>query len=238
MLENLKLAGYSDPTPIQKYAMPVIAKGLDMIACAQTGSGKTAAFLVPTLSKLFGKATKLKQPRPRPGMERSFKAQPLVLVLAPTRELTTQIFDESRKFCYRSMLRPCCVYGGADFSMQRAELQRGCDVLAATPGRLLDALRRNVIGFERVKFVILDEADRMLDMGFEENIRDIFSYLPEDDTRQTLMFSATFPKPIRKLAADFLVDDHVLITVGRVGASAGEITQKVRFSLDIFWLPG
>ena len=154
--------------------MPIIASGADMLACAQTGfhlilrinwslgSGKTAAFLIPVLSKLFGKALKLKAPRPKPGFERNYQAQPLVLILGPTRELVWQIFDEARKFCYRSMLRPwyfhfwnwswcSVVYGGAEWRPQREELQKGCDVLIATPGRLLDAMLRNSIGLDRVR---------------------------------------------------------------------------------------
>jgi ATP-dependent RNA helicase DDX3X len=135
------------------------------------GSGKTAAFLIPVLSKLFGKALKLKAPRAKPGLERGYQAQPLVLVLGPTRELVWQIFDEARKFCYRSRMRPwykppsrpsfflvgfwglmgSVVYGGAEWAPQRTELQKGCDILVATPGRLLDAMMKNCIGLDRVR---------------------------------------------------------------------------------------
>ncbi len=116
MLENVKLAGYDFPTPIQQYTLPAIFKGHDIVACAQTGSGKTAAFLIPILSKLMGKAKKLCAPRPNPalfrsGYDKGVRAEPLVLIVVPTRELATQIFDEARRFCYRTMFSPCVVYG-------------------------------------------------------------------------------------------------------------------------------
>ncbi|RIA81220.1 putative DEAD/DEAH box RNA helicase [Glomus cerebriforme] len=233
MKENVKLAKYSIPTPVQKYSIPIITDGNDLMACAQTGSGKTAAFLIPTLSRLFGKARKLAAPRPQSGARR-YKAEPLVLIIAPTRELATQIFDECRRFTYRSMMRPCVVYGGADAVPQKSELSKGCDVLTATPGRLNDFLERGIVSLRRVKYLVLDEADRMLDMGFETDIRKIVqkSDLCDDGTRQTLMFSATFPKPIRSLAKDFLATNHVFLTVGRVGGTTSDITQKIMYVED------
>jgi len=228
MLENVRLSGYTSATPIQRYSIPVIMQGEDLIACAETGSGKTAAFLVPILSKLMGKVSKIGKPRPRVD-ERRYRAEPLVLIISPTRELSTQIFDESRKFCYRSKMRPCCVYGGADLRSQSDELARGCDLLVATPGRLLDFLDRNYVSLQRVRYVVLDEADRMLDMGFDQDIRRIIkqSDLNNDDTLQTLMFSATFPKTVQKLAQDFLADGFVFVKVGRVGHATSNITQRV-----------
>ncbi|GES77142.1 DEAD/DEAH box RNA helicase [Rhizophagus clarus] len=233
MKENIRLAKYSIPTPVQKYSIPIITDGNDLMACAQTGSGKTAAFLIPTLSKLFGKAKKLAAPRPQSGARR-FKAEPLVLIIAPTRELATQIFDECRRFTYRSMMRPCVVYGGAEVGAQKAELAKGCDVLTATPGRLNDFLERGIVSLRRVKYLVLDEADRMLDMGFETDIRKIVqkSDLCDDGTRQTLMFSATFPNPIRKLAADFLAENFFFLKVGRVGGTTSDITQKIMYVED------
>jgi len=230
--ENVRLARYVTPTPVQKYSIPIITQGYDLMACAQTGSGKTAAFLVPMLSNLFEKAKKLTSSRSSGGRGR--KAEPLVLILAPTRELATQIFDECRRFTYKTMMRPCVVYGGADVRTQRMELSKGCDVLTATPGRLNDFLNRTVISLSRVKYLVLDEADRMLDMGFETEIRKIVqkSDLREDGTRQTLMFSATFPKKIQELARDFLSKTHVFLTVGRVGGIPSEITQKVIYVRD------
>lgn len=196
-----------------------------------TGSGKTAAFLIPILSKLMGKAKKLAAPRPRHFDTKTIvTAEPLVLVIAPTRELATQIFDECRRFCYRSMLRPCVLYGGADATTQRLEIGRGCDVLVGTPGRILDFLERgHILTLKRIKFIVVDEADEMLDMGFEPQLRKLLqmSDCNQDDDKQIAMFSATFQKHIRKLAADFLSDDHLQINVGRVGSSPSNITQHV-----------
>ncbi|CAO3590513.1 unnamed protein product [Absidia cylindrospora] len=226
MKENVNLAKYANPTPVQQYSVPIITKGKDLMACAQTGSGKTAAFLIPTLSALFTKP-ELAQPRPQPYEARTFMAEPLVLILAPTRELCSQIFDDCRRWSYRSHLRPCAVYGGASSVTQLRQLERGCDILAAAPGRLMDFIERRKIGLSRVKYLILDEADRMLDMGFESIIRAIVEKrgLPTD--RQTLMFSATFPRSIRKLARDFLRPDYLFLKVGRVGGTTNSITQKV-----------
>ncbi|KAG0135997.1 P-loop containing nucleoside triphosphate hydrolase protein [Tuber indicum] len=230
MKGNIKLAGYEIPTPIQRYCIPAILEGHDLLSCAQTGSGKTAAFLIPILSKLMGKASSLAAPRPVPGSTEPYIAQPLVLVVAPTRELATQIFDESRRFCYRSKLRPCVVYGGADSATQRMELKKGCDILVGTPGRLADFIERGrILSLRRLKFVVIDEADEMLDMGFEPQIRKLLqsSDANEDDDQQVLMFSATFQKAIRKLARDFLSDDFVHIKVGRIGSTHENITQRV-----------
>ncbi|KAL7312593.1 hypothetical protein PS15m_008345 [Mucor circinelloides] len=229
MKENVRLAKYSNPTPVQTYSIPIVTSGKDLMACAQTGSGKTAAFLVPTLSALFANAKELQKPRPAPYEYRTYKAEPLVLIIAPTRELCSQIFDECRRFTYRSSLRPCAVYGGADSIGQIRQLERGCDVLAAAPGRLMDFIQRGKIGLGRVKYLILDEADRMLDMGFEAVIRAIAQKngMPED--RQTLLFSATFPRAIRVLARDFLRPDYLFLKVGRVGGTSNDITQKIMY---------
>lgn len=156
MLDNIRLCGYKIPTPIQAYVLPAILMNTDVIGIAQTGSGKTAAFLIPTISKLMGKAKKLAAPRHslmRPWTrEDGVRAEPLILVVAPTRELSTQIFDEARRLCYRSMLRPCVVYGGAPTGEQMDELRKGCDVLIATPGRLMDFLQRgHLLSLSRVK---------------------------------------------------------------------------------------
>ncbi|KAG2186206.1 hypothetical protein INT43_002644 [Umbelopsis isabellina] len=228
MKENISLARYSTPTPVQRHSIPIVTAGKDLMACAQTGSGKTAAFLVPTLSALFGRARELSNPRPMNRFDaRGYRAEPLVLILAPTRELCSQTFDECRRFCYRSMLRPCAIYGGADSFPQKIELEKGCDILAATPGRLQDFIARGKVGLNRVKYLILDEADRMLDMGFERSIRDIVEQSGMSQDRQTLMYSATFPRAIRKLARDFLKPDYLFLKVGRVGGTTNLITQKV-----------
>ncbi|KAL7272663.1 hypothetical protein RUND412_004521 [Rhizina undulata] len=230
MLDNIRLTKYQVPTPIQKYCIPAILEGHDLLSCAQTGSGKTAAFLIPIISKLMGKAKKIAAPRPIGGSQRGYMAEPLVLIICPTRELATQIFDECRRFCYRSMLRPCVVYGGADTATQRMELEKGCDILVATPGRLTDFLERGrILSLRRMKFVVIDEADEMLDMGFEPQIRKILQATDanEDDDQQVMMFSATFQKQIRSLARDFLADSFVQIKVGRIGSTNNNITQRV-----------
>jgi len=196
------------------------------MSCAQTGSGKTAAFLVPILNRIFEDGPK--GPPPGGNGYGRRKQYPLALVLAPTRELATQIFDEARKFSYRSRVRPAVVYGGANVSDQMRELDRGCHLLVATPGRLVDFLDRGKISLEYCQYLCLDEADRMLDMGFEPQIRRIVEQdnMPGPDIRQTMMFSATFPKEIQMLARDFL-RDYVFLAVGRVGSTSENITQKI-----------
>lgn len=220
---NIALARYDSPTPVQKYAIPIIIGKRDVMACAQTGSGKTAAFLVPILNQMFEGGP----PNIQHGRSRR-KQYPLGLVLAPTRELATQIYDESKKFAYRSRVRPCVVYGGAHIGDQMRELDRGCHLLVATPGRLLDMIDRGRIGLDYCRYLVLDEADRMLDMGFEQQIRRIVEKesMPRTGERQTLMFSATFPSPIQMLARDFL-DNYIFLAVGRVGSTSENITQKV-----------
>eukprot|EP00126_Sphaerothecum_destruens_P008279 Sdes_comp20160_c0_seq2m13309 len=223
---NIQLAHYTGPTPVQKYSIPVVIEGRDLMACAQTGSGKTAAFLVPVLSNLFKNGPIEKNTEPMYGGRN--KQFPSALVLAPTRELASQIYDEARKFSYRSCVRPCVVYGGADISSQMRDLSHGCNILIATPGRLVDMIERGRVALDHCQYLILDEADRMLDMGFELQIRRIVlkENMPVAGVRQTLMFSATFPKEIQMLARDFL-HDYVFLTVGRVGSTSENITQKI-----------
>eukprot|EP00210_Caulerpa_lentillifera_P004906 g4682.t1 len=220
LIGNVKKCGFSKPTPVQRYAIPIGLSGRDLMACAQTGSGKTAAFCFPIIADVL-----------RRGFEpcgRNRKAYPLALVLAPTRELTSQIFDEARKFTYQTGIRPVVVYGGAPVAQQLRELEWGCDFLVATPGRLSDLIERGRISLSRINYLALDEADRMLDMGFEPQIRRIVEQedMPRTGQRQTLLFSATFPKEIQKMAADFL-HDYIFLTVGRVGSSTELIVQHV-----------
>lgn len=224
---NIQMAHYTKPTPVQKNALPIILAKRDLMACAQTGSGKTAAFLVPILNHIY-------EAGPAPGSLAGSnygsrrKQFPLALILAPTRELATQIFEESRKFSYRSRVRPCVVYGGANVGEQMRDLDRGCHLLVATPGRLVDMLERGKVSLESCKYLVLDEADRMLDMGFEPQIRRIVEQdnMPSVGKRQTLMFSATFPKEIQMLARDFL-HDYIFLAIGRVGSTSENITQKI-----------
>lgn len=229
LLKNIKLAKYTTPTPVQKNAIPIVKAGRDLMACAQTGSGKTAAFLVPTLDRMLAMGG---PPQPSQAHRNSRRriVHPTALVLAPTRELASQIYDESQKFCYRSGILSRVVYGGADIRDQLRQLERGCDLIVATPGRLVDMVERGRVSLEYINFLILDEADRMLDMGFEPQIRQIVNefYLPPKEKRQTLMFSATFPKEIQQLASDFL-DDYIFLAVGRVGSTTDFIQQRVEY---------
>jgi ATP-dependent RNA helicase DDX3X len=154
----------------------------------------------------------------------------LALVLSPTRELAIQIHEESRKFSYQTGVAACVVYGGAPAAQQFREMERGCDILVATPGRLADLIDRAKISLSRCMYLALDEADRMLDMGFEPQIRQIVEQrdMPRVGDRQTMLFSATFPKEIQRMASDFL-SDYIFLTVGRVGSSHTLITQTVEY---------
>ena len=220
------LMGYKAPTPVQKYSLTIANAGRDLMACAQTGSGKTAAFLMPVIKRLLLDGPSYPDEPAKSG--RRMKAYPNALCLAPVRELACQIFDEARKFTYRSSLRVCVFYGGAPMGGQLREMEKGCDIIIGTPGRVIDLIERGRASLKYVQYLILDEADRMLDMGFEPQIRVIVedSGMPPPGERQTLLFSATFPREIQQLAADFL-DDYVFLRVGRVGASAGLVEQRV-----------
>ncbi|KAH8926085.1 DEAD-domain-containing protein [Atractiella rhizophila] len=233
LLENIKLARYITPTPVQKYSVPIVAAGRDLMACAQTGSGKTGGFLFPILSASFGTGPRPAPVDPNRGYGRPRKAYPTALILAPTRELVSQIHDEAKKFAYRSWVRPAVVYGGADIGQQIRQLDHGCDLLSATPGRLVDLMERGRISLANIKYLVLDEADRMLDMGFEPQIRRIVEGedMPGVMDRQTLMFSATFPRDIQMLARDFL-KDYIFLSVGRVGSTSENITQRVEYVED------
>ncbi|KAG2440497.1 hypothetical protein HYH02_010375 [Chlamydomonas schloesseri] len=224
MMENIKRCKFTKPTPVQKHSITIGLAGRDLMACAQTGSGKTAAFCFPIIASML-----MKGYQPAAGRN-SRKALPGALVLAPTRELTSQIYDEARKFTYMTGLRPVVIYGGAPAPNQLRDLERGCDILVATPGRLSDFIERGRVGLSAIVFLCLDEADRMLDMGFEPQIRRIMEQedMPPVGHRQTLMFSATFPKEIQRLASDFLAN-YVFLTVGRVGSSTDLIVQHIEY---------
>ncbi|EJU03568.1 DEAD-domain-containing protein [Dacryopinax primogenitus] len=232
LLENIHLARYLTPTPVQKYSVPIVAAGRDLMACAQTGSGKTAGFLFPILSASFTNGPTAPPPDTA-GYGGRRKAYPTALILAPTRELVSQIHEEARKFAYRSWVRPAVVYGGADIGQQLRQIERGCDLLSATPGRLVDLIERGRISLANVRYLVLDEADRMLDMGFEPQIRRIVQGedMPDVNHRQTLMFSATFPRDIQMLAKEFL-KDYIFLSVGRVGSTSENITQRIEFVED------
>jgi len=224
---NAQLCGYTRPTPVQKWSVPIGVAGRDLMACAQTGSGKTAGFLFPVIMSMIRNGGRDPPASASSSRRRSY---PEALILAPTRELASQIHDEARKFTYMSGIASVVVYGGAEVREQLRRIERGCDLLVATPGRLVDLIERGRIGLENISFLILDEADRMLDMGFEPQIRRIVEQegMPAGDGRQTMMFSATFPSNIQRLASDFL-QDYIFLTVGRVGSASKDVTQTVEY---------
>ena len=185
--------GYDKPTPVQEQAIPLVLEGRDLMAGAQTGTGKTAAFALPILQRLASFASPSASPARHPVR---------ALILAPTRELAIQVEESFREYAKYLPLRTAVVYGGVDMNAQIAQLRLGVEVLVATPGRLLDHVQNKTVMFSQVSVLTLDEADRMLDMGFMPDIRRIIALLPP--VRQNLMFSATFPEEIRKLAATIL----------------------------------
>ncbi|KAL8162283.1 hypothetical protein V2J09_013772 [Rumex salicifolius] len=220
---NIRRCKYVKPTPVQRHAIPISLAGRDLMACAQTGSGKTAAFCFPIISGIMRGNNPI---RPRGART----ANPFALILSPTRELSMQINDEAKKFAYQTGVRVVVAYGGAPISQQLRELERGVDILVATPGRLVDLLERARVSLSMTRYLALDEADRMLDMGFEPQIRKIVEQtdmLPRG-VRQTMLFSATFPKEIQRLASDFLAN-YIFLAVGRVGSSTDLIVQRVEF---------
>lgn len=229
MLQNIVLMGYEVPTPIQRAAIPCILASRDLLAAAQTGSGKTGAFLIPIISKLMGKALKLRQPRDEAS---KYKTEPLVLILAPTRELAVQIFDECRRLCYRSLLRPCVIYGGVGGKLQKEQLQKGCDILVATPGRLEEFVLKTVVSFQRVRHLVLDEADKMLewDDNFARKLL-LHSDLPLGDSLQISMFSATVSPACQELATELLSDHYVELNIGNISTTT-DITQQIRHVAD------
>lgn len=231
VIENaIALNKWKVPTPVQKYALPSAIRNRDIMASAQTGSGKTACYLMPMVRYLL--VTRFEKDA-NIGSRRV--ALPSCLVIAPVRELAQQIHVEAAKFTYRSTLHSVCIYGGSGYQDQLAALRKGCDILVATPGRLLDMIEKGHIDLERLKFLVLDEADRMLDMGFKGDIEAVVRQCPaprnasNPNGRQTLMFSATFPKDIQLLAQDFLQEDHIFIQVGRCGSTTDLITQQFMY---------
>ncbi|MEO6067212.1 MAG: DEAD/DEAH box helicase [Gemmatimonadales bacterium] len=208
LLRGLKELGYARPTPIQSQAIPAAMAGKDLLACAMTGSGKTAAFLLPILHKLIDK--------PR----RTTRA----LVITPTRELAAQIVEALNEMAVHTPITAAAVYGGMSMGPQEHAFRSGVDVMVATPGRLLDHLRHGYAKLDKIEHLVLDEADRMLDMGFLPEIRKILRHIPAK--RQTLFFSATMPGEIAKLSREML-HDPVMFNVERQSAPAVGITQAV-----------
>eukprot|EP00092_Neocalanus_flemingeri_P012470 GFUD01013443.1.p1 GENE.GFUD01013443.1~~GFUD01013443.1.p1 ORF type:complete len:451 (-),score=91.63 GFUD01013443.1:56-1408(-) len=220
LVSNISRAGYTTPTPVQKYALPIVMAGRDLMACAQTGSGKTAAFLLPIISKFI-------ETRADGRASEGGRVAPQAVVISPTRELAIQIHDEARKFAGGSSVISQVVYGGTSVQSQRGMLNRGCNILVATPGRLLDFVERGYVSFQQVQFLVLDEADRMLDMGFMPDIRRCVSNpsMPPKNQRQTLMFSATFPDEVQRSARDFL-NSQLFLQVGLVGGACTDVKQS------------
>jgi len=215
LLRAVHELGYREPTPIQAQAIPVVMQGHDVMGAAQTGTGKTAGFALPILQRLLQHANPSASPARHPVR---------ALILAPTRELADQIFVNVRDYARHTHLRSAVVFGGVDIAPQIAALRQGCEVLIATPGRLLDHLGQRTVTLAQAEILVLDEADRMLDMGFLPDIQRIINALPQ--RRQNLMFSATFSEDIRKLASSFL-QRPISIEVARRNAAADTVEQVV-----------
>ena len=205
LLHAIRNAGYVDPTPIQAQAIPIVLKGKDLLGCAQTGTGKTAAFALPTLQRLSNNSENQRQVNIVDNSKNHSPRRVRALVLAPTRELAIQIGESFRIYGKYSGLKSTVIYGGVGQNPQVKALQRGIDIIVATPGRLLDLIRQGHINLSHVEVLILDEGDRMLDMGFIHDIRIIVKMMTKKN-RQTLLFSATIPREIIKLANSILLD--------------------------------
>jgi ATP-dependent RNA helicase RhlE len=215
LLEGIRFRGFEATMPVQSAVIPIALAGHDVIGCADTGTGKTVAFVLPILDRL------LRARAERPD-ECGFTR---VLILAPTRELCVQIEDDVQGFTYHTDLTSVAVYGGVGMDAQERALRAGVDIVVATPGRLMDHQRNGAVDFTRVDTLVLDEADRMLDMGFWPDVRRIVSTLPAGG-RQTLLFSATMPADVMKLA-DEVVKDARYVQVGSAGRPAKSITHEV-----------
>jgi ATP-dependent RNA helicase RhlE len=216
LIESIRQRGFATTTPIQSAVIPIIMDGNDLIGCADTGTGKTAAFLLPILNRLL--RTRAAAPEER-GYTR-------VLVLAPTRELAVQIEDDVLGFSYHTDLTSIAVYGGVPMDQQERALKSGVDIVVATPGRLMDHMRSGIVSFDKLDTLVLDEADRMMDMGFWPDVRRIVTTLPDAAARQTLLFSATMPEEVMQLA-DEVVCDAKYVQIGSAGGPAKSITHTI-----------
>ena len=215
LLRAITEQGYTTPTPIQAQAIPVVLSGKDLMGGAQTGTGKTAAFTLPLLQRILPFAS----PSPSPA-----RHPVRVLMLAPTRELAVQVFESVKSYSKYVPIRSLCAYGGVDIKPQIAEIRLGVEVLVATPGRLLDLVEQKCLNFNSVQALVLDEADRMLDMGFMPDVTRIINLLPVQ--RQSLLFSATFSEEIKKLA-DKMLQAPELIEVAKRNTVSETITHRV-----------
>ena len=218
VMNEVKAQGFANPTAIQSQGWPMALSGRDVVGIAETGSGKTLTYCLPAIVHINA------QPLLAPG------DGPIVLILAPTRELAVQIQEEVSKFGKSSRIRNTCVYGGVPRGQQIRDLARGVEVCIATPGRLIDMLESGKTNLRRVTYLVLDEADRMLDMGFEPQIRKIIGQIRPD--RQTCMWSATWPKEVRQLASDYQ-QDFIQVNIGSMDLAANHrITQIVEICSD------
>ncbi|NLJ13182.1 MAG: DEAD/DEAH box helicase, partial [Gammaproteobacteria bacterium] len=210
LLGNLQRLDYQQPTAVQEQAIGPVLAGKDVLAAAQTGTGKTAAFALPVLQLLLSQGAKV-----QPNCVRT-------LVLVPTRELAEQVHESIAQYLHELPLRTAVAYGGVSINPQMMKLRRGVDILVATPGRLLDLYQQNAVRFHQMQFLILDEADRMLDLGFAQELNALFTLMPQK--RQTLLFSATFSGPIRTLAGK-LLNEPVRIDVTPKHTAAESVKQ-------------
>lgn len=213
ILNAIDSAGYESPTEIQRQSIPLVLEGDDMIGCAQTGTGKTASFAIPILQLLHGKPKQNKAIR--------------TLIITPTRELAVQIDDNFKLYSKNLKLKSLAIFGGVSQNKQVGSIKNGVDILIATPGRLLDLMSQGIIKLNQIEILVLDEADRMLDMGFVNDIKKILKKVPEE--RQTLFFSATMPKSIRKFA-NTILNHPKEINVTPVSSTAETIQQSVYFA--------
>jgi ATP-dependent RNA helicase RhlE len=216
LLEGIRVRGFTSTTPIQSAVIPFVMNGDDLIGCAATGTGKTAAFLLPILNRMISS-------RAAAPDERGYTR---VLILAPTRELCVQIADDVEGFTYHTDITSVAVYGGVEMGPQERALKSGVDIVIATPGRLMDHMRHHAtVAFDKLDTLVLDEADRMMDMGFWPDVRRIVQVLPDSAARQTLLFSATMAEEVMKLADEIVVDARY-VQIGSPGA-AKSITHTV-----------
>jgi len=232
LLEGVRDLGFVDTRPIQTAVIPLALEGQDLIACAQTGTGKTAAFVVPTLQRLL-----LDERDPEKIALRA-AGKSRVLVLAPTRELAVQIEDEIHGLSYHTSVTSAAVYGGVEMGAQERALKAGVDIIVATPGRLMDHMRQQNADLSGIELLVLDEADRMMDMGFWPDVRRIVAALPPTTRRQTLLFSATMPDEVVRDAFE-ITREAKYVQVGKRSAPAKSITHRVEpvaHSHKVEWL--
>lgn len=215
LLQALGDQGYTHPTPIQAQAIPVVLLGRDVMGAAQTGTGKTAGFALPIIQRLLASANASASPARHPVR---------ALILTPTRELADQVADNVKSYSRHTPLRSTVIFGGVDMAPQTAALRSGIEIIIATPGRLLDHVQQKTLNLSQTEILVMDEADRMLDMGFLPDLQRIINLLPKQ--RQSLMFSATFSPEIKKLASTFM-QNPTLIEVARSNATADKVTQVI-----------